>query len=301
MKKSNILLVFGVFIVGVVIGILGTISFMDGEPKKATIPHSIEEKEQVPPVDEVAVPSVVEDTEENTDPDQNENVTPPPSQPIGVNIGHSKSPFGVVTKINLEKNNDGTWYVEKCELSNLGKFLAFESPYPQQNDLKEGDVIRFSGKIIGGLWYYSGQIIENLSSQSVKYKIDDIRELSTPSRTMQSFTISRGQDFVNVTGLIMAVRIKENFDPEPDNPSDYLIYEAVMKCADEKLYIADFYDYKSLLKLIVWSDYPNANLLTFLGTVNLPSHDAFGVGDIVSVVQIEEVSDKSFSCYYKGK
>ena len=34
MKKSNILLVFGVFIVGVVIGILGTISFMDGGNRK---------------------------------------------------------------------------------------------------------------------------------------------------------------------------------------------------------------------------------------------------------------------------
>ena len=161
MKKSNILLVFGVFIVGVVIGVLGTISFMDGEPKKATVPHSAEEKERVPPVDDMAVLPVLEDTEENTDTDQNENVTPPLPRPMGVNTSYFEGPFGVdsqkrlnkgilpstytiaiVSKPDFERNNDGTWYANNFQISNyLDLTVLFASPYPQQNDLKEGDFI----------------------------------------------------------------------------------------------------------------------------------------------------------------
>ena len=157
MKKSNILLMFGVFIVGVVIGVLGTILVMDGEEKKATAPHPIEEKEQVPPVEEAAVPPVVEDTEEDTDTEQNENVTPPLPRPMGVNTSYFEGPFGVdsqkvlnvnrytiaiVSKLDFEKNDDGTWYAKNFQISNrFDHAVLFEPPYPQQNDLKEGDFI----------------------------------------------------------------------------------------------------------------------------------------------------------------
>ena len=52
MKNVNILVLLGIFIVGVVVGIFGTISFMDGEPTTGTAPTSIEEQEQILPVDE---------------------------------------------------------------------------------------------------------------------------------------------------------------------------------------------------------------------------------------------------------
>ena len=167
---------------------------MDGEEKKATTPHPIEEKEQVPPVEEAAVPPVVEDTEEDTDTEQNENVTPPPrppSRPMGVNTSYFEGPFGVdsqkllnhmalpstyvmciVSKLDLEKNDDGTWYVNNFRLSNmLDMMVFFASPYPQQNDLKEGDFIgvKASPQPYKGKAYYSdAKIIENISSQSAK-------------------------------------------------------------------------------------------------------------------------------------
>ena len=292
MKKSNILLVFGVFIVGVVIGILGTISFMDGEPKKATIPHSIEEKEQVPPVDEVAVPSVVEDTEENTDTDQNENVTPPPPRPMGVNTSYFEGPFGVdsqkilngddifglrpkyvigiVGDIDLEKNDDGTWYIDNCELSNFrDKNVYFVSPYPQQGDLKESDFIGFAAHVAPYLGFTEGKMLENISSQSVNCRIDNIEVLSVPVK-------KRG---VRVTGVVMAVEIRRNRNPEPDNPSDYLINRAVMKCADGNLYIANFDSFSR----------------------HSPSHDAFGEGDVVTVEYsyFEGKNRLEFAAYYK--
>ena len=309
MKKSNILLMFGVFIVGVVIGILGTILVMDGEEKKATAPHPIEEKEQVPPVEEAAVPPVVEDTEEDTDTEQNENVTPPPPRPMGVNTSYFEGPFGVdsqklfnegilpstymiaiVSKLDFEKNDDGTWSANNFQNSNfLDLAVLFEPPYPQQNDLKEGDFIGV--KVIprryrvndfmsspikieilmkvrnDGNYFSKAKILENISSQSVNCNIDNISELSVPG-------VGR-----NVTGVIMAVEIRTNRNPEPDNPSDYLIRQAVMKCADGNLYIANF----------EFASRPS------------PSHDAFGEGDVVTVgySYIDEKNRLVFAAYYK--
>ena len=309
MKKSNILLMFGVFIVGVVIGVLGTILVMDGEEKKATAPHPIEEKEQVPPVEEAAVPPVVEDTEEDTDTEQNENVTPPPPRPMGVNTSYFEGPFGVdsqklfnkgilpstymiaiVSKPDFEKNNDGTWYANNFQVSNyLDRTVLFESPYPQQNDLKEGDFIgvkvnpgkyRINDFLSSSIkieilmklrndeiYFSKAKILENISSQSVNCNIDNISELSVPG-------VGR-----NVTGVIMAVEIGKNRNPEPDNPSDYLISQAVMKCADGNLYLANFL--------------PSSH--------HRPSHDAFGEGDVVTVgyISINEKNRLEFYAYYK--
>ena len=207
---------------------------------------------------------------------------------------------GVVSNINLEKNDDGTWYIWNCELSNLSdKIVFFTPPYPQQNDLKDGDFIGFSGdfstsNVTGGkkIYYYGDVIIlDYISSQSVKCNIDDIRGLSTPSDDIPESTIVTEKNFVSVTGVIMAIQTVENRDPEPDNPSDYLIELAAMKCADGKLYLADF----------------DLNKFFFMdkaaGNVNLPSNDAFGEGDVVTVTQTLSVfrNSRTFAAYYKEK
>ena len=213
-----------------------------------------------------------------------------------------KSPeyeIGMVSKVDLEKNDDGTWYVHSCKMKLIfGSYtLYFTSPYPQQNDLKEGDIIGFTAKGTireGSLSYHSGKMVEHISSQSVKCKIDDMNGLSTPSYTMPSFE----KDFVNLTGVIIAVQTEKNPDPEPDNPSDYLITKVVMKFSDGKLYIVDFgmnnFMYEGLRK---------RGLPTEIPSVNLPDQDAFGEGDVVTVTQTSSayVSEPMFSGYYKQK
>ena len=312
MKKSNILLMFGVFIVGVVIGILGTILVMDGEEKKATTPHPIEEKEQVPPVEKAAVPPIVKDTKEDTDTEQNVRVTPAAPRPMGVNTSYFEGPFGIdsqkllnngilpsaymiaiVSEPDFEKNNAGAWYVNNFQLSNnLDLTVIFEAPYPQQNDLKEGDFIGVTAtpqsfsqdreqlllmrvkfeiyhKVSEDTVYFiKAKTLENISSQSANCNIDNISELSVPGETR------------NVTGVIMAVEIGRNRNPEPDNPSDYIINKAVMKCADGNLYLADFRGFYKL--------YP------------LPRSDAFGEGDVVTVGHNYSLDElPAFAAYYK--
>ena len=53
--------------------------------------------------------------------------------------GNPEYMIGIVSDINLEKNNDGTWYVHRCRLASspFTLPLTFASPYPQQYDLKE--------------------------------------------------------------------------------------------------------------------------------------------------------------------
>ena len=304
MKNVNIWVLLGIFIVGVAVGIFGTISFMDGEPTTGTAPTPIEEKERVSPVDEAeekemvspvdeaTVPPVVENTEEDTDTEENENVTPPPRppyRPMGVNTSYFEGPFGVdsqkllnppslpsayvicvVSKLDLEKNDDGTWYVYKFRMSNmLDLAVFFAEPYPQQNDLKEGDFISVKASLQpykDKFYYDDAKILDNISSQSANCNIDNIGELSVPG------------EIGNVTGVIMAVEITANDNPEPDNPSDYLIAKAVMKCADGNLYLANF----------------------GLSSHHPPSHDAFGEGNVVTVGK-SFVPDHlgEFAAYYK--
>ena len=204
--------------------------------------------------------------------------------------------IGVVSSLDLEKNDDGTWYVDNCELSNWNnKSIYFTRPYPQQHDLKEGDFIGFTANfqslIFGGkkTYYYTDvKVLDYISSQSTNCKIDGISGLSTPSRTILSSRRPSEEDFVNVTGLIMAVQTEKNNDPEPDDPSDYHIYQAAMKCADGQLYMVEFGINKAMFKYI---------------NVNLPGSDAFGEGDIVTVRQTVKVDpdDSSFPAYYKSK
>lgn len=50
-----------------------------------------------------------------------------------------------VTKIDLEKNPDGTWYIDNCQLGLITE-IYFTAPYPQQNDFKVGDYIAVKGE-----------------------------------------------------------------------------------------------------------------------------------------------------------
>lgn len=198
-----------------------------------------------------------------------------------------KYKIGIVSSINLEKNDDGTWYVYYCRLfDSLAYSLTFTSPYPQQYDLNVGDFIGFSANIIkdnADFFYRNGRMLENISSQTAQCKIDNISGLSTPSYGVPLF--AREKDWVIVTGVIMAVEIERNADPEPDNPDDFQIHAAVMKCADGKLYVVDF-------------ERPISELLN-IKLPNLPSHDAFGEGDVVTVIQTSSVENLSFDAYYK--
>ena len=229
---------------------------------------------------------------------------------------HPEYQIAIVTKIDLEKNDDGTWYVDNCKVWTAGNptFIFFTSPYPQRSDLKEGDFIGFSGRFIsvelGGSeefsTYGSARIVENISSQSDRCKVVGIRRLSIPSKSIPIY--AEKKDFVRVTGVIIALQVIENEDPEPDYPSDYLIAEAVMKCADGKLYVVSF----MLNNLIVPKIMANEESLSVarkmnirLGYehVNLPAQDAFGEGDVVTVTQTFSAiaGFQRFAAYYKSR
>ena len=184
-----------------------------------------------------------------------------------------KYEIGVVSKIDLEKNPDGSWYVASCKFSNKIGNVHFTSPYPQQNDLREGDFIGFTASLQGvrgsNITYGSGKIFENISARSAKCKIDDLPQSSTPyAHEYMSWMMSFEKLNRPVTGVVMALNIGRNPDPEPDNPSDYLIYQVVMKCADGNLYLAGFSD-----------------------AIDCPSHGTFVEGDIITVTQTIPVDD----------
>ncbi len=168
----------------------------------------------------------------------------------------------LVEEVDHKRSRDGTWYIERCKIfigPNPGTFyyINFSSPYPQQYDVNKGDFIGFSGKPevtrsgeFAMVEYHSGKLLENISSQSVKYKVDGIGRLSTPTERTS-----------HVTGMVMAVEIGENQNPEPDNPDNFQINNLVMKCADGNLYFV--------------------SLSTLYG--KYPNQKAFGEGDIITV------------------
>ena len=199
--------------------------------------------------------------------------------------------IGVVSDIDLERNDDGTWYVAKCRI--LSRTLRFQSPYPQQNDINDGDIIGFQAiTSCSTTWrgttcsYRSGKLIENISLQSADCQTDDVNQLSNPSTSIPVFAVK--DDFVDVTGLIMAVETIKNFDPEPDDSADYHIVKAVMKCADGNLYRVDFV-----------SSYRAEKFGIERTEVNRPSQTSFGEGDIITVKQTHNLISDSFGAYYE--
>ena len=180
-----------------------------------------------------------------------------------------KYQIGIVSKIDLEKNPDGTWYVASCRFSNKSGTVRFTVPYPQQNDLKVGDFIGYTATLYSVrrsiITYDSGKMFENISKQSAKCKIDDLPHLSTPYTKVLTTCIHSAR---RVRGVVMALNVVKNPDPEPDHPSDYLIYQAVMKCEDGNLYLA-----------------------TFGTDKDSPDHGAFVEGDVITVIQTQPMED----------
>ena len=219
----------------------------------------------------------------------------------------------IVTKIDLEKNNDGTWYVDNCKAITAESSVSiyFTLPYPQRHDLKEGDFIGFSGKFISVEQegsekfraYGSARIVENISSQSDSCKVVSIRKLSIPSKSVPM--MAEKKDFVRVTGVIIAVQTIENEDPEPDNPSDYLITNAVMKCSDGNLYVASFDLHNFMAEYVSEKRYELQRIEIQPGHkhVNLPDQEAFGEGDVVTVTQTYNGQGvfPTFAAYYEKK
>ena len=191
--------------------------------------------------------------------------------------------IGIISNIDLEKNNDGTWYVHECMLASYSITpLTFAFPYPQQYDLKEGDFIGFKADLqsirSGGKnyrIYHSVKILDYISSQSANCQV--IAGLPTPSKNI-SLNGLREKQFAMVTGVVIAVQTQKNRNPEPDDPSDYNIATAAMKFADGKLYIVDFPASVSVPKSQSWE--------YVIVKTPRPSQEAFGEGDVVNVLQI---------------
>ena len=208
----------------------------------------------------------------------------------GKGVGYK---IDIVSNLDHERNDDGTWYIASCELwVNIGGELHFRSPYPQQNDLKEYDVVAFSAEKItlkeDGFFknYHSVNILENISRQSVKLGEDHMSELSTPSSELPN-QIGFLREGVSVTGVIMAIEIIKNYNPEPEYPDEFHIVKAVMKFADGKLYVVKFFDSR------------HSNFLP--PNIKFPTYDAFGEGDIITVKQYTNPRLSLFDAIYESK
>ena len=216
-------------------------------------------------------------------------------------VNELKYHIGYVTKIDLEKNHDGSWYIDNCELSKKTK-LYFTRPYPQQNDFKVGDYIgveAMEGKRGEVNFLSAGRLLENISKQSANCNVEDISQLSVPSRTMSPDATEK--DFVSVTGIVMAVKTIRNSDPEPEDPSDHHIRAAVMKCGVGELYRLVF-----LEEWWIGKSMEEINLIP-------PAPEAFGEGDVVTVQQMTSAAsmketygawgsdERQFAAAYKQK
>ena len=235
--------------------------------------------------------------------------------PFGVDSGdettfiknniHSSLDVGVVTDINLERNEDGSWYVHECKVwlgfgneYDTAHTVIFRSPQPAQFEINKGDYISFlSG---GGIWRWSAiregligfkncELYENVSTQSIACDVSAPNGVLEPSSSMAA--LPSEEDFVKVTCLVLSVNLVRNFDPESDNPSDYLIEKAIVKCADGNLYIANFVRLFSLWK---------GNAFEIVEKYR-PGQGTFNEGDVVTLTQIRDIGSNGwyFNVYYE--
>ena len=149
MKKITIFFMFGIFVVGVVIGILGATFVMKKELNEVPVPQTEHETQETPSVDFVEEKPIV------FDPNGSKGLFGVDSQRMlnhSDNFGPSRSKFryqiGIVSDIDLEKDDDGSWYIKSCSLpgSSMTR-IFFASPYPLQNDLMKGDFFGFTGEL----------------------------------------------------------------------------------------------------------------------------------------------------------
>ena len=218
---------------------------------------------------------------------------------------HNSLDVGVVTDVNLERNADGSWYVHECKVwigygneYDTAHTVRFRSPQPVQFEINKGDYISFlSG---GGIWRWQNirvgligfkncELYENISTQSIACDVSAPNGVLEPSNSME--VLPSEEDFVKVTCLVLSVNLIRNFDPEPDNPDDYLIQKAVVKCADGNLYIARFTERFSLWK---------GNSLELINKYR-PGQGTFNEGDVVTLTQISNLGPNGwyFNVYYE--
>ena len=218
---------------------------------------------------------------------------------------HYNHYLGIVTSVNLERHEDGSWYVHECKVwlgfgneYDTAHTVRFKAPQPAQFEINEGDYVGFlSG---GGIWRWEAirrgligfkncELYENVSSQSISCAVTVPNSVVSPSNTIG--ILLREDDFVKVPCLVLSINLIRNPDPEPESPDDYLINKAVVKCADEDLYIARFVE-----SISVW----NANAFESINKYK-PGQGTFGEGDVIMLTQIRNLGPNGwyFDVYYE--
>ena len=213
--------------------------------------------------------------------------------------------MGIVTSVNLERNADGSWYVHECKVwlgfgneYDTAHTVRFRAPQPARFEINEGDYISFLAG--GGIWRWSAiregligfkncELYENVSTQSIVCDVSTPNGVLKPSGSIK--VLPSEDDFIKITCLVLSVNLRRNLDPEPDNPDDYLIHKAVVKCADGNLYIARFVESFS-----IW----NGN--TFQTSKKYkPGQGTFNEGDVIKLTQIRNLGPNGwyFNVYYE--
>ena len=212
---------------------------------------------------------------------------------------------GIVTAVDHERNADGSWYVHECKVwlgygneYDTAHTVRFKSPQPAQFEINEGDYISFlSGGLIwrwrnlreGLIGFQNCELYENVSVQPISCEVPATNGVLMPSDTIK--VLAGEEDFVKITCLVLSVNLRRNQDPEPDNPHDYLIGKALVRCADDHLYIARF-----VTRLAIWNENKFESIIKYQ-----PGQGSFGEGDVITLTQVRNLGPNGwyFDVYYE--
>ena len=213
--------------------------------------------------------------------------------------------MGIVTDVDLERNADGSWYVHECKVwlgfgneYDTAHTVRFKSPQPTQFQINDGDYINFlSGGLIwrwknlreGLIGFQNCELYENVSTQSISCEVPVPNDILKPSETIK--VLPGEDDFVKIMCLVLSVNLIRNRDLEPDNPHDYLINKAVVRCADGNLYIARF-----VTRLSIWNENKFESITKYQ-----PGQGTFGEGDVITLTQVRNLGPNGwyFDVYYE--
>ena len=218
---------------------------------------------------------------------------------------HYNQYLGFVTSVDLERNADGSWYVHECRVwlgfgneYDTAHTVRFSVPQPAQFEINEGDYVSFLGGV--PIWRWSAlrdgligwqhcSLYENISTQSISCEVPASNGILKPSDTIK--VLAGEKDFVKITCLVLSVNLIRNRDLEPDNPHDYLINKAVVRCADGNLYIARF-----VTHLSVWNENNFERVTKYQ-----PGQGTFGEGDVIALTQVRNLGPNGwyFDVYYE--
>ena len=156
--------------------------------------------------------------------------------------------LGRVLSVDLEKNTDGTWYVNSCELwlgvtllpENMLPYTAeFKAPYPERYSISKGDWISVTvGKTLRN-YFPDCTLYENFSKQDINCVIEPTNGVMSPERD-NSLSIEILANGRQLQCIVVGVQYIENPDPEPDYDYDLVITRAVVKCGNGNLYGMNF-------------------------------------------------------------